>query len=105
MKRSSECVCSPRGKQLLLVNSEVGDHVVVKTTRLFLDELPVGLGQSDAVVGGVDWGREGDRIILDHPKPVQQVCWHGKGDYFATVTAEGENGGRKTERDVVVLLL
>ena len=73
------------------MNSEVGDHVVVKATRQFLDDLPLSVGQSDAVLGGgVDWGKEDNRIVLGHPKPVQQVCWHGKGDYFATVTAEGE---------------
>ncbi len=76
------------------MNSQVGDRLRVRTTQVFLDGLPVGVGQSVTTLQaegvGVDWRREGDRIILNHSKPVQQVCWHGKGDYFATVTAEGE---------------
>ena len=84
-----------RGKQLLLVNAQVGDRVVVKSTRLFLEELPICVGEKDPALGqagGIEWSREDGRVSLDHPKPVQQVCWHGKGDYFATVTAEGGSG-------------
>lgn len=75
---------------MLLVNSGLADHVITKHTRLFLEELPVGAGEGEGGGVGVVWGREGDNVTLCHPKPVQQVCWHGKGDYFATVTAEGE---------------
>ena len=77
-----------REKQIFLLNSEVGDHLIVRATREYLDQL---LLESCAGEVDVHWKRDGETIILDHPKLVQQVCWHGRGDYFATVTADGEN--------------
>lgn len=81
------CVWINREKQVFLLNSEVGDHLIVRATRQYLDQLLL-----EDCAGEVDvrWRRDEKRIILDHPKLVQQVCWHGRGDYFATVTADSK---------------
>lgn len=62
--------------------------MVVKNTTAFLDQLPFSM---EPAVGGVVWGSEQDagRIHVTHGKPIQQVCWHSKGDYLAAVSADG----------------
>ncbi|XP_043482625.1 ribosome biogenesis protein BOP1 homolog isoform X2 [Leptopilina heterotoma] len=86
-------------RKVLLINPEVGDHVITKKTDQLLEIIP----QSDAIVADnikstVQWeqaeGEEkknGIRLILNHFKMVKQVTWHGKGDYFASVMPEGQN--------------
>lgn len=53
---------------------------------------------TDRVQSAVQWEQaegeywsNGIRIILNHFKTVNQVTWHGKGDYFATVMPDGQN--------------
>lgn len=43
-----------------------------------------------AVCDGDDY-EKGFRLIITHFKPIKQVTWHGRGDYFATVMPEGAN--------------
>lgn len=54
--------------------------------------------ESDRIRAAVQWnlpeGAEfeaGFRLVLNHFKPIKQVTWHGRGDYFATVMPEGAN--------------
>ncbi|KAF3423188.1 hypothetical protein E2986_02945 [Frieseomelitta varia] len=86
-------------KKVLLINPDVGDHLITNKTNQLLEIIP----QSDVIVServktAVQWEQaEGDywtngiRIILNHFKIVKQVTWHGKGDYFATVMPDGQN--------------
>ena len=77
-----------RAEQVFFVNSQVGDHLVVSHTTTLLSQLPVSSSEGGSTT--VQWRREGDRVCIQHSKPVQQVCWHAKGDYLATVCADGE---------------
>ena len=79
-----------RGKQILLMNSEVGDSLVVKHTSSFLETLPISVGESSAE--HVDWERKKGRVHITHNKEIHQFCWHCKGDYIAAVTADGKAG-------------
>ena len=76
---------------MVLINTQLGDHVVVKQTRTFLQTLPVTSETHDKEEGeeemGVVWERAGEDVCLVHREPVLQVCCHGKGDYLASVTA------------------
>nr|CAH7769005.1 unnamed protein product [Callosobruchus chinensis] len=87
------------GKEVLLINPDVGDFMVSSKTDKVLIEAP----KSDVIVPErvrttVQWSeaddseyKKGARIKLKFFKEVTQVTWHGKGDYFATVMPEGQN--------------
>lgn len=80
-----------RDEQIFLINSELGDHLVVKRTTSFLEALPLNTGEA----GGsehmrCEWGRSEGRVLVTHAKPVRQFSWHCKGDYLAAVTADGK---------------
>lgn len=54
--------------------------------------------ESERIKAAVQWnlaeGAEfeaGFRLVLTHFKPIKQVTWHGRGDYFSTVMPEGAN--------------
>ncbi|CAG0888891.1 unnamed protein product [Darwinula stevensoni] len=86
----------------VILNPGVGDKLVVSDT----DHL-VGIGTApdqgeylvpERIQAVVKWESPSDeqrdvgyRVIIKHFKPVRQVSWHGKGDYFATVMPEGLN--------------
>jgi len=97
------------GSQIVLLNPGVGDKLVVHATdNLFKSYLaPVeeeeGEGEDggdkqkkNAVIPpwkdastGADYA-SGQRVIINHPKDVGKLSWHGKGDYFAcTVPGNG----------------
>lgn len=69
---------------------QVGDHLLVKHTSALLSQLPLGVPTTAEATMAVQWGREGDRVYIKHIKPVKQVCWHIRGDYVATVAADGK---------------
>ena len=74
-----------------MLNSTVGDHLIVKRTTCFLEELPFDAGEASGAPEQVQWsweGREG-RVSITHARPVRQFCWHCRGDYLAAVTANG----------------
>lgn len=76
----------------MVVNTGLADHLIVKRTHSFLQQLPVsseasGVKESEEEGKCVMWEREGEKIRMKHLETVQQVCWHGKGDYLASVTA------------------
>lgn len=62
----------------------------MKHTATLLSELPVSAASVGGASGTVTWGREGDRVHIKHCRPVKQVCWHVRGDYMATVAADGK---------------
>ncbi|XP_053684898.1 ribosome biogenesis protein BOP1 homolog [Sabethes cyaneus] len=87
------------GKRLLLINSKVGDSLIVKKTDDLLVEAPKSeVVDNERITTAVQWvevsedeRKAGVRIVIDHFKEVKQVTWHGRGDYFATVMPEAAN--------------
>lgn len=87
------------GNRLILVNPKVGDKMLTKKTDEILVEAPKSdLIENERIKTAVQWAtsdndeyEKGFRIVITHFKPIRQVTWHGKGDYFATVMPEGAN--------------
>lgn len=88
------------GQRLLLVNPKVGDKLWTKKTDDLLAETPQNdeTLDSERLKAAVQWSRaegeefeKGVRLIITHFKPIKQLTWHGRGDYFATVMPEGAN--------------
>lgn len=87
------------GQRLILVNPKVGDSLLTKKTDEILIEAPkIDLIENDRIKTAVQWSKcEGDeyekgfRLVITHFKLIQQVNWHGRGDYFATVMPDGAN--------------
>jgi ribosome biogenesis protein ERB1 len=87
--------------KVVLINASVGDKVVVGQTAELLRDAPDNEGYSppERVRTAVTWAlpEPEDKlpqealIVLKCFKPVKQVTWHGKGDYFATVLTDGAN--------------
>lgn len=93
------------GQRLLLLQPSLGDQLVVGQTDALLADWPEetvdGTRADERVAQAVrwcrptpeEWSTEGGsvRLILEHFKPVTQVTWHARGDYFATVMPDGQN--------------
>jgi len=84
--------------KVLLINTGVGDKLVNERTTELLAEEPDNTGYVPPVrlVQAVKWMTAVDEeyppgtlVVVNHFKPVKQVTWHGKGDYFAVVLPEG----------------
>uniref|UniRef100_A0A8C3U3F9 Ribosome biogenesis protein BOP1 n=1 Tax=Catharus ustulatus TaxID=91951 RepID=A0A8C3U3F9_CATUS len=84
-------------EQVLLVNPGLGDRLLVAATDQLLDswEAP-----EEERVQPVRWipaspeeRAKGIRLLVQHDKPVTQVTWHAKGDYWASVVRNP--GGRQ----------
>jgi ribosome biogenesis protein ERB1 len=82
-----------------LINTGLGDKLVNTRTDELLSEEPDNSGYVPParVSQAVKWsGPEesnppGTLVTVTHFKPVKQVTWHAKGDYFASVLPEGAN--------------
>jgi len=82
-----------------LINTGLGDKLVNTRTDELLGEEPDNSGYVPParVSQAVKWsGPEessppGTLVMVTHFKPVKQVTWHAKGDYFASVLPEGAN--------------
>nr|NVI69896.1 putative ribosome biogenesis protein BOP1 homolog [Cucujiformia] len=76
-----------------------GDYLVCAKTDSVLQEAPaVESVMSERVRTTVQWSqveedlyKRGVRLVLTHFKEVNQVTWHGRGDYFASVMPDGQN--------------
>ena len=101
--------------RLILLNAEVGDKLVVEqTTDLILGEESANIDPDymppERVKSAVEWETpdvarptananqpnpisipQESLAVLKFFKPVKQVTWHAKGDYFATVCADAAN--------------
>ena len=87
--------------KVLLINAGVGDKLVVQQTDELLSEPPDNEGYvpPERVKAAVAWGLpeeaddapDGALVVLKFFKPVKQVTFHGKGDYFATTLQDGQN--------------
>lgn len=96
---SLSIVAVASGNRLLLINPQVGDKLVIKKTDDVLSEAPsIDTIVSDRIKTAVQWStpdndeaEKGVRVIVTHFKPIQQLTWHGRGDYIASVMPEGAN--------------
>nr|NVI69937.1 putative ribosome biogenesis protein BOP1 homolog [Cucujiformia] len=87
------------GKRVLLINPHVGDYLVCNKTDSVLAEAQATQSvMSERIRSTVEWAqpeddlyKRGVRIMLTHFKEVNQVTWHGRGDYFASVMPDGQN--------------
>lgn len=87
------------GNRVLLINPKIGDKMLVKKTDEILQVAPISDALvSDSIRTAVQWAtaegadyEQGVRIVVTHFKPVKQVTWHGRGDYFASVMPDGAN--------------
>nr|MBE5724359.1 putative ribosome biogenesis protein BOP1-like protein [Cucujiformia] len=87
------------GKRVLLINPHVDNPVIYSKTDSVLQEASsVQSVMSERVKTTVQWSQpdeeffnRGVRVVLNHFKEVNQVTWHGRGDYFATVMPDGQN--------------
>ena len=87
--------------KVLLINAGVGDKLVIQQTDELLSEAPDNAGYvpPERVKAAVTWGLpeeadeapKGALVILKFFKPVKQITFHGKGDYFATTLQDGQN--------------
>ncbi|XP_067416237.1 ribosome biogenesis protein BOP1 [Emydura macquarii macquarii] len=82
-------------QSVLLVNPGLGDKLLSGTTDQLLDSY---LQPEEERLQPVTWvtaaGAEhsrGVRLIIQHGKPVKQVTWHAKGDYWASVLPDNGN--------------
>ncbi len=90
---------------VVLINAGVGDKVVVEQTEELLRSPPENTDYTppERVRTAVTWASPDRRkeehsflpeeclIVLTFFRPVKQVTWHGKGDYFATVLNDAQN--------------
>ena len=84
--------------KLYLINTGLGDKLVNSRTDELLGEEPDNSGYQPPlrVSQAVKWsggaeGPPGTLVIINHFKPIKQVTWHARGDYFATVMPDGAN--------------
>ncbi|XP_062987318.1 ribosome biogenesis protein BOP1 [Elgaria multicarinata webbii] len=82
-------------QSVLLVNPGLGDKLLYGATDQLLEgyvapeeERPQPVVWEEAA--GEDWA-QGVRLVVRHGKPLKQVTWHGKGDYFATVVSDNSH--------------
>ncbi|KAG2465111.1 BOP1 protein, partial [Polypterus senegalus] len=82
-------------QNVILLNPFLGDKMVSSATDLLISSY---VEPEEEKSQSVKWvsseGEEfnqGFRITIRHPKPVKQVTWHGKGDYFASVLLDNGN--------------
>uniref|UniRef100_A0A8C3XBY3 BOP1 ribosomal biogenesis factor n=1 Tax=Cyanoderma ruficeps TaxID=181631 RepID=A0A8C3XBY3_9PASS len=83
--------------QVLLLNPALGDRLLVAATDQLLDSWEAPQEQRIQPVQWIPADPEerakGIRLRLQHDKPVIQVTWHPKGDYWASVVRNA--GGRQ----------
>lgn len=88
--------------KVLLINTGVGDKVIVDRTNEILTEEPDNTGYVPPVrvAQAIKWTNKkkemkdypaGTLIAIEHFKAVSKVTWHAKGDYFASLCPEGDN--------------
>ncbi|KAM8811118.1 ribosome biogenesis protein BOP1 [Eudromia elegans] len=80
---------------VLLVNPCLGDKLLYGATDQLLESY---VAPEEERVQPVQWvaataeeHARGVRLLVQHSRPVKQVTWHGKGDYFASVLADNSS--------------
>ncbi|XP_036372187.1 ribosome biogenesis protein bop1 [Megalops cyprinoides] len=82
-------------QSMLVLNPGLGDKLVCSTTDQLISSY---VEPEEERPQPVQWvtpeGKDhekGIRLIINHPKAVRQVTWHGKGDYLASVMPDNSN--------------
>ena len=89
------------GKDVILLNPGVGSKIsVTETDNLFEKTSTEQVKDRKGVFEwklipkeegrNLDW-KDGKRVVISHNKPVTQIAWHSRGDYFAAVMPTGAN--------------
>ncbi|PIK35693.1 putative ribosome biogenesis protein bop1-B [Apostichopus japonicus] len=83
------------GEKIHVFNPKLGDKLIVSGTDQLLEDYkkPEEVKTSPLVEWEASEGdsfEQGFRLTLKHFKPVRQISWHGKGDYFAVVIPTGQ---------------
>ncbi|KAJ8273377.1 hypothetical protein GJAV_G00100920 [Gymnothorax javanicus] len=80
---------------VLLLNPGLGDKLICSATdQLISSYVEPEEEKPQAVQWATAEGKDhekGVRLIINHPKSVRQVTWHGKGDYLASVLPDNSN--------------
>ena len=89
---------------VVIVNTGLGDKVIISNTDDILakaDEKSDAAEEDDSKKAPAAWTTfdansadasvQGFRVKITHAKPVSQVTWHGRGDYFAVTLKDGAN--------------
>ncbi|KAJ8334103.1 hypothetical protein SKAU_G00397420 [Synaphobranchus kaupii] len=80
---------------VLVLNPGLGDKLICSSTDQIISsyvepEEEKALAVQWVAAEGKDH-EKGVRLIINHPKAVKQVTWHGKGDYLASVLPDTSN--------------
>ncbi|KAJ4458137.1 putative Ribosome biogenesis protein BOP1 [Paratrimastix pyriformis] len=82
------------GKKLLLYTPGLTEEATEACIALVVAPLAPG-AMTMTLQSGYTWHRADtlptrDGVVMDiaHPKPITQLCWHPKGDYFAAVSSD-----------------
>ncbi|KAI1901592.1 hypothetical protein AGOR_G00035990 [Albula goreensis] len=80
---------------VMVLNPGLGDKLVSSATDQLISSYTE---PEEEKVQPVEWvaaeGKDhekGVRLIINHPKAIRQVTWHGKGDYLASVMPDSSN--------------
>ncbi|KAM4631309.1 ribosome biogenesis protein bop1 [Polymixia lowei] len=83
------------GSEVLILTPPLGDRLVLSSTEnLLLSYQPPEEQGEEPVTWSLAEGEElsqGVRLKIQHPKAVQQVTWHAKGDYLASVMPDNSS--------------
>lgn len=78
----------------VIFNHLIGDRLLSAGT----DEFIKSYSEENSSQVAVEWSevsgdsfKKGERLAIMHKKPISQITWHGKGDYFATVLPQGQS--------------
>ncbi|XP_047130028.1 ribosome biogenesis protein bop1-B isoform X1 [Hydra vulgaris] len=79
---------------LNIINPNLGDKLLCKNVDKLIDQYTGDIDSANTI----EWTQpssdelnRGIKLKLMHQKPIKQVTWHAKGDYFATVCPEGDS--------------
>lgn len=80
---------------VLVLNPGLGDKLICSSTDQLVSSY---VEPEEEKAQSVQWAaaegkdhEKGFRLIINHPKAVRQVTWHGKGDYLASVLPDNSS--------------
>ncbi|XP_005098986.1 ribosome biogenesis protein bop1 [Aplysia californica] len=95
--RTVNLIAAVVGSEVILINPGLGDRLLCSNTDSML-ESHTETADDSAKKSAVTWSKyditekdSGFRVKISHSKPVIQVTWHAKGDYFACVQQDGKS--------------
>ncbi|XP_028410062.1 ribosome biogenesis protein bop1-like [Dendronephthya gigantea] len=94
---SLSLVCLAVDDTILIANTFLGDKLICQATEQVIFSFePPGESKEQLVLWtdvkiNEQGHKDGIRLALKHKKAIQQVTWHGKGDYFSVVSPDGAN--------------